>query len=67
MKEGGDWMWLWQRCYACGHRLRCSASACPQCGESFDGRDEPTTWPEQCRCERCSDVRKTAQEEASRT
>ena len=45
--------YLWERCYSCGHRLRFSSSACPQCGVEFDGRKDPKRWPEKCDCERC--------------
>jgi uncharacterized OB-fold protein len=48
----GDWMRL--RCYACGHRLAFHASACPQCGEAFDGRENPKKYPATCSCERCT-------------
>lgn len=54
-KERG--CWLWSRCYACGHRLALDSTACPQCGEEFDGRHPPFIWPENCECERCSDAR----------
>lgn len=52
-KERG--CWLWERCYACGHRLRFASTGCPQCGEDFDGRRQPGKgkWPETCDCERC--------------
>lgn len=52
-----DGCYLWERCYKCGHRLRFSSSACPQCGITFDGRDDPKKWPERCECERCSEAR----------
>lgn len=51
-KERGSW--LWSRCYACGHRLRFDSTGCPQCGEDFDGRNNPRKWPEKCDCERCT-------------
>lgn len=47
--------WLRHRCYACGHQLRFASTACPQCGEDFDGREAPRTWPKTCDCARCSD------------
>ncbi len=50
--DGG--CWLRDRCYACGHTLRFSASGCPQCGETFDGRDDPKRWPKKCTCARCT-------------
>jgi hypothetical protein len=53
-----DGAYLWERCYSCGHRLALSSTACPQCGEYFDGRDDPKRWPEQCDCERCRNARK---------
>lgn len=49
--------WLWERCYSCGHRLRFASNGCPQCGEMFDGRDEPETWLENCSCPRCLQAR----------
>lgn len=54
-KERG--CWLWARCYACGHRLALDSTACPQCGESFDGRKEPKRFPETCECDRCVKAR----------
>ena len=45
--------WLRERCYLCGHILRFDATGCPQCGEEFDGRDDPTVWPDVCDCPRC--------------
>lgn len=54
-KEKGSW--LWERCYACGHRLALASTGCPQCNEMFDGRKEPKRWPEKCDCERCADAR----------
>lgn len=45
--------WLRDQCYACGHLLAFAASACPQCGEQFDGRDDPAEFPDLCRCKRC--------------
>lgn len=45
--------WLRDRCYACGHQLAFAASGCPQCGETFDGRDDPDEFPDVCRCNRC--------------
>lgn len=49
--DGGTW--LRDRCYSCGHRLAFDAAACPQCGESFDGRADPKRWPDTCECKRC--------------
>jgi hypothetical protein len=54
-KERG--CWLWERCYQCGHRLRFASTACPQCGEEFDGRNAPKVFPERCDCERCEGAR----------
>jgi hypothetical protein len=45
--------WFWSRCYRCGHRLDVGGTVCPQCDEVFDGRREPTTWPDQCACGSC--------------
>jgi uncharacterized OB-fold protein len=45
--------WLWHKCYECGHALAFSASACPQCGEEFDGRATPEEFPDECECPRC--------------
>jgi len=55
--QSDDGAYLWQRCYACGHRLALPSSACPQCGEEFDGRNDPDAWPEGCECDRCREVR----------
>ena len=52
-----DGAYLWERCYACGHRLRFASTGCPQCGEQFDGRKDPKRWPEKCDCARCSEAR----------
>ena len=52
-----DRAYLWDRCYACGHRLVFDADSCPQCGIPFDGRDDPGVWPEQCPCPRCEQAR----------
>lgn len=54
-KERG--CWLWSRCYSCGHRLRLDSTACPQCGEEFDGRKQPREWPDKCECDRCDEAR----------
>lgn len=51
-----DGVWLRERCYSCGHRLRFEASACPQCGEEFDGR-EIEVFPDACDCRRCAEAR----------
>lgn len=48
-----DGAYLWGRCYRCGHWLHFASTGCPQCGEQFDGRNEPKRWPKKCRCERC--------------
>jgi hypothetical protein len=53
--DGGAY--LWERCYYCGHRLRFSATGCPQCGMIFDGRRDPKKWPDKCGCERCMEAR----------
>lgn len=53
MMDQEDDGWLRDRCYSCGHRLAFAASACPQCGEEFDGRENPKKWPEKCSCARC--------------
>lgn len=53
-----DRSYLWERCYRCGHRLAFASTACPQCGEGFDGRDDPNPWPDACDCDRCEGVRK---------
>ncbi len=58
MTDNDDGCYLWDRCYACGHRLRFSSSGCPQCGTTFDGREDPKTWPEDCNCARCIAARK---------
>lgn len=47
--------WLRERCYACGHQLAFAATACPQCSEQFDGREEPRKYPALCQCKRCED------------
>ncbi len=57
MSDAGCGFWLRLRCYACGHRLRFEASGCPQCGETFDGREDPAEFPEACECKRCADER----------
>lgn len=49
-----DGTWLRGVCYACGHVLRFEASACPQCGEAFDGREDPEELPDLCTCQRCA-------------
>lgn len=58
MKDDGSY--LWERCYACGHRLAFSSTACPQCGIDFDGRKDPKRWPEKCDCDRCKVAREYA-------
>lgn len=50
--------WLRSRCYACGHRLSLEATACPQCGQQFDGRVMPNPAPDRCLCQRCIEARK---------
>lgn len=65
MSSNDDNAYLWDRCYACGHRLRFASTACPQCGEEFNGRDDPKTWPERCGCVRCAEARHTGQEHQS--
>jgi hypothetical protein len=57
MSNEDDGSYLWERCYACGHRLRFSSDGCPQCGIHFDGRADPEPWPELCDCERCEKAR----------
>lgn len=52
-----DGVYLWSRCYVCGHRLRFAASNCPQCRESFDGRPDPSVYPELCGCQGCVEAR----------
>lgn len=52
-----DGTWLRERCYECGHRLAFDASHCPQCGERFDGRDDPEPMPDACKCQRCTEAR----------
>jgi len=59
-----DGCYLWERCYLCGHRLRFASSGCPQCGEEFDGREDPKEWPEHCDCERCEAARATRSQRA---
>jgi hypothetical protein len=49
--------WVWDRCYACGHRLALASNGCPHCGQMFDGRTPPRRYPEQCGCERCTQAR----------
>lgn len=66
MAKDTDGSWLWQRCYACGHRLRFASTGCPQCGENFDGRTMPKRWPEHCDCERCEDARASGAKEETR-
>jgi len=58
MNEHDDASYLWERCYACGHRLRFASTGCPQCGVTFDGREDPEIWPEQCGCPRCTEARR---------
>lgn len=53
-----DEMYLWERCYSCGHRLALSSTDCPQCSTHFDGRKDPKKWPEECECDRCTEARK---------
>lgn len=52
-----DGSYLWQRCYACGHRLRFASDGCPQCGIHFVDGDDPPNWPEVCECDRCQTAR----------
>lgn len=54
--DGGSY--LWERCYACGHRLRFASDGCPQCGIHFVDGDDPPNWPEDCDCPRCEQARK---------
>ena len=48
--------WLRSQCYACGHRLRFESTACPQCGEEFQGLK--VKMRDTCDCERCDAARK---------
>jgi hypothetical protein len=52
-----DGSYLWQRCYACGHRLAFASDSCPQCGIHFVAGDDPPNWPETCQCDRCTEAR----------
>lgn len=54
-----DGSYLWERCYACGHRLAFASDSCPQCGIHFKDGDDPPNWPEKCQCERCIAARST--------
>lgn len=58
MKHEDEGSFLWQRCYACGHRLRFASDGCPQCGIHFADGDDPPNWPELCECDRCIQARK---------
>ena len=59
-EDDGEALVLWSRCYACGHRLAYSASACPQCDVAFDDRSAPEVFPEACECRRCRAARSEA-------
>lgn len=52
-----DGSYLWERCYACGHRLALASDSCPQCGIHFEDGDDPPNWPETCECDRCTEAR----------
>ena len=56
-RHDDDGSYLWQRCYACGHRLRFLSDGCPQCGIHFTDGDDPPNWPELCDCQRCVEAR----------
>lgn len=54
-----DMTWMHdERCSACGHRLRFSASHCPQCrAPGVPDWKLPKELPDICECERCVDAR----------
>ena len=56
-EEEDDGSYLWERCYACGHRLAFASDSCPQCGEHFKDGDDPPNWPDECDCQRCQEAR----------
>lgn len=55
MKDDG--LYLADRCWSCGHRLRFMASHCPQCNVAMKAKD-PKKFPEKCQCDRCTEARK---------
>lgn len=53
-------MYLWERCYYCGHRLRFPSTHCPQCTKEFKRGFRIWFWPDKCECERCISARSRA-------
>lgn len=50
--------WMMDRCHACGHRLRLTASGCPQCNANAVADWElPAEYPDICKCDRCVKAR----------
>jgi len=58
-REEDKGVWQRYRCYWCGHRLAPAETACPQCGEEFDGVIRPDI-PDLCECQRCVVARRGA-------
>ena len=58
--DDSDDAYLWERCYACGHRLAFASDGCPQCGIRFKDGDDPPNWPETCECDRCKQARESS-------